>query len=285
MKVLYLLMVVISLVSSRDIGTTNHGSDYKIVPGGRVIHDDCVHNIPSRAFLIENDASSGGFYVLTKEGDRLSFPKCPHDPVPYHGPAWKAWTQYENPSKITSLYGEWQVPPAPPSYLGQILYFWNGIEPEDNSAVLQPVLQYGQTPAGGGSYWGIASWYVSDTDSFSTQVMSLVPGDIVTGENKYLNNGSWVITGSKKDDTTDFVSFTYTPPSADYTWAYQVLEAYTILNCQADYPNTGKIIFDNIVVEVAGSTVTPTWQIMTKDPLCNENAGIQSPAQVSIMWN
>lgn len=68
-------------------------------------------------------------------------------------------TQYQNPKKVSLLYGEWAVPPAPPANDGQILYFWNGVEPDDNSAVLQPVLQWGSTPAGGGAYWAVASWY------------------------------------------------------------------------------------------------------------------------------
>jgi len=285
MFIFHFIIVIAALVHSRDV-KTDKGDVYKILPGGRMIHEDCIHSIPSRAFKIETDESSGSYYVLTIEGQRLSFPKCPFEPIPYHGPAWKAWTQYENPSKISYLYGEWQVPPIPPFSDGQILYFWNGVEPEDNSAVLQPVLQYGLTPAGGGNYWGIASWYVSNADAFSTKVLALNPGDIVTGENKYFTNGSWAITGTKKGgDSASYVSFTYQPPSSDYTWAYQVLEAYTITDCHSDYPVTGKIIFDNIVVEVAESTVTPTWQIMTKDPTCSEAAGVISPTQVSILWN
>ena len=34
------------------------------------------------------------------------------------------------------------------------------MEPADTSAVLQPVLQWGVSAAGGGNYWAIASWYL-----------------------------------------------------------------------------------------------------------------------------
>lgn len=54
---------------------------------------------------------------------------------------WKTWAQYRNPSLITQLNGIWNTPPLPSRTNSQILYFWNGVEPNDNTAVLQPVLQ------------------------------------------------------------------------------------------------------------------------------------------------
>ena len=106
---------------------------------------------------------------------------CAHPPLT-HGAAWKAYTQYHN-SKGMDLYtASWTVPAQPGSDDGQILYYWPGTEPDDNSFVLQvcvclcvcvsvllddnsfvlqPVLQWGNTPAGGGSWWGLASWFVS----------------------------------------------------------------------------------------------------------------------------
>jgi len=264
---------------------SSYETDYLFVPGGRQIHRECVHSIPSHSFSLLKDPVTGKAIVTTADGQVLAFPSCSHAPKPFHGPAWKAWTQYQVTNKITALYGEWTVPPAPVSSDGQILYFWNGIEPQDNSAVLQPVLQYGRTPAGGGNFWGMASWYVSNIHAFHTQLLPVNPGDVVTGNNQILGNGSWVITGGIRGSSRT-VSFTYQPPSSDYTYAYQVLEAYTITNCISEYPQTGAIVFDNISVSVANSTVTPTWEIMTQQPItCKEHAGVASPTEVSIIWN
>ena len=78
-----------------------------------------------------------------------------------HGSAWKAWAQASAPSggSVTSLNSTWLVPSAPTNPNGgQVLFWWNGMEPQDTSAVLQPVLQWGPSAAGGGNYWAIASW-------------------------------------------------------------------------------------------------------------------------------
>jgi hypothetical protein len=55
-----------------------------------------------------------------------------------HGPAWKAWTQFNATAAVTRLATTWSVPATPKRNDGQILYYWNGVEPLDNSAVLQP---------------------------------------------------------------------------------------------------------------------------------------------------
>jgi len=272
---LLLILLILSVASAK----------YLYVPSGKQLHQDCVHNIPSHSFSLVNDPS-GKSIVTTADGQVLIFPPCPHAPKQLiHGPAWKAWTQYQNPAKITELYGEWTVPPSPFADDGQILYYWNGVEPSDNSAVLQPVLQWGSTPAGGGEYWGVASWYVSSTNAFYTMIMNVNVGDVVTGHNKILNNGSWVITGGKRG-SPQTVSLTYRPPRTDYTYAFQVLEAYDIKECQRNYPRSGNIVFDNIFVFVDGNKVPAIWETMTQDTItCNERAGVASPTEVSISWN
>ncbi|KAJ7697207.1 hypothetical protein B0H17DRAFT_1130514 [Mycena rosella] len=51
------------------------------------------------------------------------------------------------------------VPPAPATYHGQTVYLFNAINGE---GVVQSVLAYGPTPAGGGELWFVASWYLWD---------------------------------------------------------------------------------------------------------------------------
>jgi len=58
--------------------------------------------------------------------------------------------------------GFWTVP-SNPSDNGALIYLFNGIEPSNFSAILQPVLQYGSNGAFGGNYWVIASWYVGNS--------------------------------------------------------------------------------------------------------------------------
>jgi len=276
------LLILLTIVAATTRDTQY--SDYVTVPGGKQFHRDCVHHIPSHSFNLFKNPITRETRIITSEGEMFVYPPCQFSPQPLHGPAWKAWTQYQNKGKVTLLYGEWTVPDAPPSSDGQILYYWNGIEPDDNSAVLQPVLQFGSTPAGGGSYWAMASWYVSDSDAYNTDILRVNPGDIVTGNNLQLDNGSWIITGGTKG-SPQTVQLLSNPPSQDYTWAYQVLEAYSVTDCLTQYPKVGKLVFDNIVVNVSGSLVKPIWDTMTKDPTCNERAGVVGSNQVYIAWN
>lgn len=55
----------------------------------------------------------------------------------------------------------------------QLLYLFTallGWDVMDNgnyfNHILQPVLQWGLSPAGGGNYWAINNWYVNDQDYF-----------------------------------------------------------------------------------------------------------------------
>lgn len=49
-------------------------------------------------------------------------------------------------------------------------------------------------------------------------------------------NGTWVITGSVTAKNIN-TAFSYTP-NADYVYAYEVLEAYTVNDC-SEYPKAG----------------------------------------------
>ena len=51
--------------------------------------------------------------------------------------------------------------PGPPSFFEwQTLYYFLFTAEQTNRTLLQPVLQYGPSPAGGGQYWSLASWFL-----------------------------------------------------------------------------------------------------------------------------
>ena len=54
---------------------------------------------------------------------------------------------------------------------GQTIFLFNGIEPGDFSHILQPVLQWGPSAAGGGASWSVASWYVGGGNAFHTNLV------------------------------------------------------------------------------------------------------------------
>jgi len=250
-----------------------------LTPGGE---SGCVTEIDEAFFHMEH---VGENIVVTTPSKKIVVPPCKTGVTAKHGDAWKAWAQYQNDSNITSIYSKWIVPAAPTESGQQTLFYWNGVEPTDNSAVLQPVLQYGFSAAGGGEYWTLASWFVSGSHgSFWSKLTRVETGDIIEGTNEILKNGTWVITGAVKAKGIT-TSFSYKPnfPAA-WTYAYEALEAYTIDDCP-EYPAAGVISFTDIVVQAGGQTVTPKWQPLTQDPItCKEHATVVDPTRVDIYF-
>lgn len=76
------------------------------------------------------------------------------------GSGWITYTYWNSPSSTPISYfnTNWTVPPAPATVSGQVLFLFNGLQ--NSSYILQPVLQWGVSAAGGGDYWAIANWYV-----------------------------------------------------------------------------------------------------------------------------
>jgi hypothetical protein len=142
------------------------------VPGA-LIRPDCVHEVPLGAKVGANgDVTLAGAVVA-------HYDACPEQPVttrprqgvipkyidaPGTGNGWVEAVQWEVPlssgDNIDVLTGRWIVPKNP-SANGGLIYIFNGIEPTTENLILQPVLQWGATTAGGligGNYWTIASW-------------------------------------------------------------------------------------------------------------------------------
>jgi len=258
--------------------------DYVRVPGGKLFHKTCVHHVPAGATARSDHKKNT--IITFAAGKTVRHPPCPYpviNPGPLHGPAWKAWAEFNNTAPVTNLTTVWGIPPAPQSYTGQILYYWNGVEPSKNTAVLQPVLQFGETPAGGGSYWALASWYVSDVTAQYSDVVQCTSSTVVGNMGIDSSSGAWLVTGvcgSQK------ASLTYTPPDTDYTWAYPcVLEAYDVTDCNGQYPTSNQLVFNNIQLSVQGKQVQPEWAPQTKNNQCNEHTVVSSATQVTLFWN
>jgi len=255
--------------------------DFLRVPSGKLLHKDCIHQVPDGShFRIDSE----NIIVQTKSGETIFHPLCPEPPINLqHGPAWKAWAEYNNSFPITYLQTTWDIPDKP-SGGGALLYYWNGIEPTDNSAVLQPVLQYGSGPAGGGDFWGLASWYVSSTTAVHSDLITCT-GASVTGTLTLASNNSWTVLGVCGSQTA---SFNYNPQfDPPYTWGYPcVLEAYDLNTCIDDYPSSGSVTFTDISMKVGkGKPVTADWDTKTKDATCNEHVVVNSPKEVELLWS
>ena len=114
--------------------------EWVAVPGG-YRHRDCVSFLPSGSHI----AKEGEGYRVKHPSGYEEYKECSHKAAleggaRVHGRAWKTWAQYHNTTAFTSMSAQWAVPSSPTTQRNQILYFWPGTEPDDNSFVIQPVV-------------------------------------------------------------------------------------------------------------------------------------------------
>jgi hypothetical protein len=201
---------------------------------------------------------------------------------------WVTYGLWENTSgiPINHFSTNWIVPNPPETNHGQTLYIFNGLSNTTNTTILQPVLQWGSSPyGGGGNNWQIANWFVWFDASGNTQAAVQLPKIVVTpGTNL---QGIMNLTGQNVDGSFNYTSSfngynnplvvventnintstTALPFIEQLTWAYETLEAYSggaSSNPPAyasDYPSEFMVRMTDINMlpnaAVAGLTWTP----------------------------
>ena len=171
--------------------------------------------------------------------------------VPGFGSGWIAdafWTNNSG-NPVRSFRTSWSVPPAPTTNSGQTIFLFNGIDPADPSqAILQPVLQWGPSHAGGGPFWTVASWYVlGNGQAFFTTPVPVNPGDVLVGAMTLTGQSNGLFSYQSEFQG---IAGTELPVQnvAELVWCNETLEAYSITAC-SDYPAT------DVTVKASGSLV------------------------------
>ena len=272
-----------------------NAAGYQHVPGGVLVHQDCIHQVPNGATVdASGNVSAGGQVVAT-------YPACTH-PMCFRGqdqspclgsdpPAAGGWVDWSTApainidglSEFNELdSGTFQVP-APPLYSldGQLIYMFPSLESIVSSEIVQPVLQWGQYCNGSeciGSYytWTYAAWAVTSTGAFYSSGISVSESDVLDGQiiltSSLHNTFFWTITA--KDTTTgQQTSLNAAILAAALNIANSgVLEAYSINSCN-DFPDQSWTYFGApTLVAQAGpgvtnyNQVTPTWTACSFPP-------------------
>jgi hypothetical protein len=202
-------------------------------------------------------------------GDHIDFEKpatAAVKPLPDNG--WQTdanW--YNSGDTVTSFTTTWKVPPAPSNYDGQTLFQFNSIEPASFDAILQPVLQYGQSADGGGEYWAVASWYVTGSQAFASKLTAVKTGKSLTGVIKLLSEKNSLAKYSCEFTGIAKSKFTIKdiPP---LVWLTETLEVYSVDLC-TDYPNTAFSEMSKIDVKIKNKTAPATWSVSDGETGCN----------------
>lgn len=201
-------------------------------------------------------------------GAYVDFPTMESTVVPFTDNGWITYASWLNRtgSPVSSFTTTWTVPPAPTSYNGQTLFQFNSIEPNSRTAILQPVLQYGSSAAGGGKYWAVASWYVTGNQAYFSSLVQVTAGKSLTGVIKYVGK-----TNKKFDYTCQFTGISETSYSvnqiAQLTWCTETLEVYGVGAC-SEFPNTAYSQMSGIDVRTKAGTPSVNWGISNVATSC-----------------
>ncbi|KAJ7450094.1 hypothetical protein B0H11DRAFT_326374 [Mycena galericulata] len=178
-------------------------------------------------------------------------------------PEETGWVTYANwlntGTPIGSFGTTWTVPPVPATWHGQTLFLFNSIEPSTFDAIMQPVLQYGGSAAGGGEFWAVATWYLYGDNTFFTTPIAVNPGQVLNGGIQLVGTYNYL------------AQFTNVPGTAievdggeQLTWATETLESYGVTET-SDYPS-GSTVFSDVTIILVNGDIAPVSWSTVNDP-------------------
>lgn len=177
------------------------------------------------------------------------------------GPQESGWIAdanwYNTGSPISYFSTSWVVPPAPVTYHGQTIYLFNSIEPASGNAILQPVLQYGPSPAGGGEYWTVATWYLDPSGTYFTPLVNVSVGQVLQGIIELTSISGSVF--SYSSGFTNIPGQMVVNNASELVWATETLESYSV-TAGTDYPQGSTTFYDINLVTTTG-TPAVSWAV------------------------
>lgn len=176
---------------------------------------------------------------------------------------WNTFTYWYNNSNnpITYFSTNWNVPSLPTTNSHQLIYLFNGLVSFTPNCILQPVLQWGISPAGGGYYWSITNWYVWGSNSsqyFHGSLIKVDPGTNLQGVIKLMSDSNNTFSYYSSFTGYSSGSELQINNSPQLTWAYEALEAYGITKA-TDYSSDERIKMSDIQIKVGNTFPSMTW--------------------------
>jgi Fungal fucose-specific lectin len=189
-----------------------------------------------------------------------------------------AWWDSGASASITSFATTWTVPQAPGTDSGQVVFLFNGIQNTGQDfGILQPVLQWGVSAAGGGNFWSVASWYVtSGGQAFHTTLVPVDTGTVLVGR--------MTQTGSARGLFNYNSAFQGIPNTtlpildiAAHHWASETLECYGISKC-SDFPASSDTAMSGIDILTGTTHPNVVWTPVNHVTDCGQRTTIVSNA-------
>jgi hypothetical protein len=259
-------------IATNTMRSVDAPANFVLTPGG-FRHRSLVHRLARGQALHFTGTRIQLIDLATKVRKDISKARARSGAVPNLGSGWISYAYWNNGtgSSLTSFGSTWIVPPAPSTDSGQTIFLFNGIQNYGtNYGILQPVLQWGVSAAGGGSYWSIASWYVtSGGDAFHTALVQVAEGDTLTGLMTLTGQ-----TAAGFDYQSEFEGIGGTTLNvaniAELLWCNETLEAYGIQSCSA-YPATDVTRLGAINIQTGATNPPMAWTPVNQVTDCNQH--------------
>ncbi len=286
-------------------------SDLVSTPNG-LYHRNCVYAIPEGATI------KGGV-IVSRDGSTSVVPTClqpgpvsvgmtplgaqRNSIVPPGIGAWavsaKAASYQGTGRTIRYLGARWIVPEIPGTYGGStsVNYLFPGaVNSASTPTIVQPVLQYGVSYAGGGQYWSIAPW-MCGAICVHGALQTVSVGDVIGGTVYATSCGAgkcdWTI--SVVDSTHSAFSTMFVPSGAlnssgqtDDNYVNPVGGAFEFYN-QSTCANLtgGPHVFSQIAFrDNTGTAMNPSWSINidpSVSPSCGWNGSVGGTTTVTLL--
>jgi hypothetical protein len=188
--------------------------------------------------------------------------------VPTYGSGWITYAGWTNTgtSPINYVSTSWKVPSTPLTYDQQTIFIFDGLQNnyQNGTDIIQPVLQYGVSAAGGGNYWAIANWCVVGTQAFYSPLVAVTTGTILqgiitfTGQAGGSYNYQSTFTGYPQTTFTVNIENVEGNIIGQQYWVAETLEAYNIVQ-YSDYPPDSDVAMSAIQIETGGNNASLSW--------------------------
>jgi len=256
-------------------------NDYVTTPAGWY-HRSCVHEIENGAHVDKRRR------VRRRDGTTYQIPNCLYPAriarpgAEARSPTNNGWIEYASTSQpfgswYQQLTASWTVPAVPvASYSGTQVYFtFPGLQ--SNAFIIQPVIQYGRSAAGGGPFWAMASWHCDDgSNCIHSPLTTISAGDAMSGSVVASDcaNGDCTWTITTRDVTTGQRTILAVADTQNYWWsAGGAVEVYGLTFC-AQYPINGVFYSGISLYDRNLNQVSPSWFPYIQpgtDPSCSFN--------------
>jgi hypothetical protein len=278
---------------------------YVTTPAG-LYHSSCVHEVPEGARVEKNGLVRRRDNSVFQAATRCLFPvrNARHADLSNEGerheglrstsanPTANGWIEYAQLSSsndFSQITANWTVPTPPltPYIPSQTYFTFPGIE--SDSFIIQPVIQFGTSGAGGGQYWGMASWQCGPPGGCYHSPLKIIShGDLIHGSiSSGCTGGNCLWSITTKDLTTgDTTNFSTIDTDQYYLAFGGSVEVYNLNSCDA-FPINGVGFSAISLLYKNGTQVSPSWfSVLTSGvvPACGYSVS-STPSTVALSHN